>query len=81
MFYVYILQSLKINKYYIGSCEDIDKRLLKHNNGFVRSTKNGIPWKTIYVEEFETLSNARRREKQIKLWKSRKSIERLINKK
>ena len=33
----------------------------------------------IYVENFDTLSDARKREIQIKKWKSRKAIERLLN--
>jgi len=40
-----------------------------------------MPWKLIYYEEFGSLSDARRREKQIKAWHSRDSIEKLIEKK
>jgi len=36
---IYIIQSLKDKGYYIGICEDIEKRLLKHNSGGVKSTK------------------------------------------
>jgi predicted GIY-YIG superfamily endonuclease len=40
MVYVYILQSRQDKGYYIGICKDLDKRLEKHNNGSVRSTKD-----------------------------------------
>ncbi|WP_369819539.1 GIY-YIG nuclease family protein [[Flexibacter] sp. ATCC 35103] len=32
MFYTYILYSLTINKYYTGSCENIEQRLQDHLN-------------------------------------------------
>ncbi|MFH1192845.1 MAG: GIY-YIG nuclease family protein [Candidatus Jorgensenbacteria bacterium] len=74
----YILQSLKSNRYYLGSTEDIEKRLAKHNKGEVKSTKAYRPWKVVYVESFATRQEARRRELQIKSWKKREAIERLI---
>jgi len=80
MFYTYILQSNKNNKYYVGSCENINKRLMMHNKGLVKSTKNGIPWKVLFTEEFSDRSSAFKREKQIKSWKKRSAIEKLINK-
>lgn len=41
--------------------------------------KSGKPWRMIYSEKFDTLSEARNRELQIKNWKSRSAIERLIH--
>jgi len=78
MFYTYILQSKKNNSYYIGSCKDINARLSLHNGLKVKSTKRYVPWGVIYYEQFETLSEARRRELQIKSWKKRASVEKLI---
>jgi putative endonuclease len=78
MFYVYILQSAKNASYYIGSCENIEKRLFQHNNGLATSTKRYLPWNLVYKEAYDTLSKARRRERQIKSWKKRKAIENLI---
>ena len=43
-----------------------EKRLSEHNAGKVTSTKTGIPWKKVYHEEFETLEQARKREKYFK---------------
>ena len=76
----YILFSYKLNKYYVGSCLDIERRLNEHNLGHSKFTSTGIPWKLVYFEEFETELEARRREMQIKKMKSRVYIENLIAK-
>ena len=77
--YVYILISKKDRRYYIGSTSNYSVRLTLHNAGKVKSTKFYRPWQLVYSEEFDTLSEAVKRERQIKGWKSRASIERLIN--
>ena len=43
-YYVYILYSQKLNKFYKGQTNDIEKRLKRHNDGYEKSTKSGIPW-------------------------------------
>lgn len=78
MFYTYILKSEKNGSYYVGSCEDTNKRINLHNRGLVKSTKRYAPWIIIYKEEYKTLSEARKRELQIKSWKKRSAIEKLI---
>ena len=70
VYFVYVLQSEATGKHYIGSTADINQRLLRHNAGRMPSTKHGIPWRVIHQETFNTLSEARRREMQIKSWKS-----------
>lgn len=77
-FYTYILRSEKDNSYYIGSTSSIENRLKYHNKGKVRSTKYRRPWQLVYKEEYPTLKEAMKRERQIKSWKSRDSIEKLI---
>jgi putative endonuclease len=81
MFFTYILISKSNGSFYIGSSKDLSKRLEKHNSGLVRSTKSGLPWELVYSEKYDNLSLARKREIQIKNWKSRLAIERLIAKK
>jgi putative endonuclease len=78
MFYTYILKSEKNKSFYIGSCEDLCKRINTHNKGRVKSTKANIPWALIYKEEFLNRGDAIDRETKIKSWKSRKAIEKLI---
>lgn len=77
MYYTYILKSAKNNKYYIGYTNNIKERLVIHNSKFASATKNGQPWKLFHVEEFGKEAVAIKRERQIKSWKSRKSIEKL----
>ena len=62
MFVTYILRSKKTKRYYYGHTTDLDKRLGEHNKARVRSTKHGIPWEVIYTEQFETKSEAYKRE-------------------
>jgi len=79
-YYVYILQSLKDNKYYIGSSSNIDERLAFHNSGRQRSTKNRAPFVLIYSEELTDKVVALKREKQIKSYKGGEAFKRLIGK-
>ncbi|MGA8263050.1 MAG: GIY-YIG nuclease family protein [Ignavibacteriaceae bacterium] len=66
MFKVYILQSIKNDRYYLGHTNNLDRRLAEHNNGFSSSTKAGIPWKIIWTENCYTRSDAMKLENKIK---------------
>jgi len=61
--------------FYVGSCEDINKRFVLHNKGLVKSTKR---YMIVHKEEYCDLKSARRREAQIKSWKKRSAIEKII---
>ena len=71
MFTVYILYSESIDSYYIGYTNSIDRRLSEHNRKKGKFTDNGIPWKLVYIEKFDTKTEARLRERYIKAKKSR----------
>lgn len=73
--FCYILYSEKLNKYYVGACTDINRRLYEHNIGHSKFTSTGIPWRVVYKEAFENLTEAKKREAYIKKQKSRKFIE------
>ena len=77
--YVYILQSLKDQRYYIGETCDVEARLHFHNSGKQRSTKSRIPFRLILVEEYPDRETALKREKQIKSWKGGEAFKKLIN--
>ena len=62
MFTVYILQSLKDNRTYIGYTNDFKRRFNQHNSGQVKSTKYRTPFKLLFKEEFEDRKEAKRRE-------------------
>jgi putative endonuclease len=77
---MYILYSAKLDKYYVGACTHLERRLYEHNIGHSKFTSLGVPWELLYKEEFETLPEAKSRELKIKKMKSRKYIESLIAK-
>ena len=62
----------------MGSTNNIEKRVGCHNAGRVKSTKPYLPWRVVYTESFGDISSARRRELQVKSWKKRSAIEKLI---
>ena len=78
MFITYILFSQRINKYYIGHTNDLNRRLYEHNIGHTTFTKTGIPWILMYSRAFESKADAYFHEREIKRHKSRVYIEKLI---
>jgi putative endonuclease len=78
MFFVYILYSADFDKYYIGQTNDIKKRLSRHNNGSVKSTKPYQPWLLAYTEKFNIRAEAMNREKYLKSLKSKKALKELV---
>lgn len=53
MHYVYILKSLKSNHYYIGSTDNLKRRLMEHNLGLGGEyTRKNKPFKLIYYEAY-----------------------------
>ena len=78
-YYVYILYSMKLDRYYIGATGNLVSRIENHlmnHKGFTAKAKD---WELKHSEAFENKSEAFAREKQIKKWKSRIMIEKLIN--
>jgi len=80
MAFTYILFSAKINSYYVGSTNDLEDRLKRHNTGRSTFTKRGIPWIVVYQKIYTTRAEAYQAELYIKSQKSRKYIEELIMK-
>ena len=77
MYFTYVLRSCEDNTRYVGSTENKEKRLLKHNSGRVRYTKGRRPWILIYFEEFNSRSDARKRELFLKSGQGRKYLDQL----
>jgi len=80
-FYVYILYSKKLNRYYIGTTDDVDKRYLEHNTVHYSEsfTAKGIPWDLKLSIKLNKSSEAYKLESFIKRMKSKVFIEKLIN--
>ena len=75
--YMYLLQC-DDGSYYTGSTNDLERRLIQHQNGDgANYTKTRLPVKLVYYEEFDLINEAFYREKQIQGW-SRAKREALI---
>jgi putative endonuclease len=79
MFYVYILYSEKLDRFYVGYSENPELCLAdRHNMGRVKATKNGIPYILKSKKSFPSELEAIREERHIKSMKSRKYILELL---
>lgn len=77
-FYVYILQSLKNESFYIGYSTDLKNRVKQHNNGESQSTKPFRPYKLIFYEAFLNEKDAKNREEYLKGGYGRRSIQKML---
>jgi len=66
MYYVYILQSEKDERLYVGYTQDLKRRLKEHNRGKTNSLKPRRPLNLLYYEEKRTLKEAIKKEKHFK---------------
>ena len=78
MFYAYILRSLKNGSFYIGSTSDLAKRIARHNRGGSVYTKKIKPLELVWSGRYNTRSEAIRKEREIKSWKRKEAIEKLV---
>ncbi|HCZ34624.1 MAG TPA: endonuclease [Cytophagales bacterium] len=76
---VYILYSLKVDRYYVGQTEDLIVRLNQHNNKDLPYSYSKIAddWTIFYTMECTSRKQAVNIENHIKRMKSRKYIENL----
>ncbi len=65
-YFVYILESETNGKRYTGFTEDVEERLKRHNSGKVKSTAPNRPYKVLYIEKFEEVDSAKKRELELK---------------
>jgi putative endonuclease len=80
MFTVYILQSLKDNKTYVGYTNNFERRFDQHNSGKSKSTKYRAPFKLLINEEFENSVEAKKRELWWKGGSGRRKLKEYFNK-
>jgi putative endonuclease len=79
MFFTYILFSKTKDNYYIGHTGDeLSERIRKHNTNHKGFTGGVGDWSLVYQEIFTNKTEAYARERQLKSWKSRKLLEKLI---
>jgi putative endonuclease len=74
VYYVYILQSRKTGKLYIGQTNNLDRRIEDHNTGLGgKYTRQNGPWILVYSEQHPNRVSAVRQERYLK--STRGSIE------
>ena len=78
MFYVYILQSQKDNRLYIGKTNNLKNRLQEHNSGKSAYTKKYIPWDIIYYEAHTNEQDMTRREMYLKTTQGHRAIKNML---
>jgi len=76
--FVYILKSLKNNTFYIGSTDDLQRRMEEHKSGKAKYTSNILPVTLVFQKIFSTLLLARRVERWLKRLKDKEVIEDII---
>jgi len=78
MFCTYIIESTKNGMWYYGHSENVDRRLVDHNTGKNKSTKNKGPWKIIFKRHFDSKISAARFELELKGFKNKEYIGRVF---
>ena len=79
MYYVYILKCCD-GTLYCGYTNDVEKRFETHQSGKgAKYTRGRLPLELVYTEEFETKSEAMKRECEIKKMSREKKMEIIEN--
>lgn len=72
--YMYILECSD-GSYYTGSTKNLDMRLAQHQAGEGSNhTKNRLPVKLIFFEEYQRIDEAYFREKQVQGWSRKRKM-------
>ena len=79
MYTTYILHSEQVDKFYIGCTSDLNSRLRKHNNKNKGFTNRSSDWVVVFQRDFISRTEALNFEKEIKSWKSKAMIQKLIS--
>jgi len=79
-YFVYVIESDEGFRYK-GMTDNIEKRLIEHNGKILSFwTKRGTNWKLIYKEEFESKTEAIKREKWFKTGVGREYLKKILGK-
>jgi putative endonuclease len=81
MYFVYIIYSSKLDTYYVGTTDNVERRLLEHNlKTYADSyTSKGTPWSLVLSYLCSNSDEAYKLERFIKRMKSRRFIEKIID--
>ena len=79
-YHFYIIYSNLKDQYYIGHTGDIlEERLRRHNSNHKGFTGKIGDWRFVYTEVFNSKEEAYKREREVKSWKSKGRIVKLIS--
>ena len=80
MYFVYIIYSVKLDNFYVGTTDDVQRRLQEHNSKTYPDsyTVKGVPWNLVLNYVCDKSETAYKLEKFIKRMKSRKFIVKII---
>jgi putative endonuclease len=76
--YVYVLRSARDKKFYIGSTNNLRRRLSEHQQGKNISTAKRLPMELVYFEGHRDLEDAIRREKYFKTTKGKVTLRQIM---
>ena len=78
MYFIYVLQSLKDGRTYVGYTSNLEERLKRHNSGQVTATRHRMPLKLLFSEQFEIIQEAKKRELYWKNGSGRRKLKQLF---
>ena len=73
-YFSYIIESEKSKRWYYGHSIDLERRVIEHNTGQTKSTKNKGPWKLIFKRQFDSKLEAIKFELELKKLKNKEYI-------
>lgn len=76
--YVYVLLSEKDGEFYIGSTNDLKRRIAEHRQGKNISTAKRLPLELIFYEAYPSESDAERRESYFKTAKGKTTLKQML---
>jgi putative endonuclease len=76
--YVYILKSLKNGIFYVGSTNDLKRRVKEHNLGKSKFVRFNKPFELVFSQFYDDLEIARKVEFKLKSFKSREILEKIV---
>jgi len=79
MFTVYVIESLRNGKRYVGfTSKTAERRLAEHNRGCNKWARENRPFKLVYREFFDNEKDARKKERFLKSGQGRKFLNKKI---
>ena len=79
MYYLYILYSESLDKYYTGISKDPELRLHFHNTSPKGWTVRGRPWQLVYAKDFHDRITAGKYERWLKRQKSQELLRNIVH--